>query len=133
MNSFAHYAFGAVGQWMFETIGGIKTEGPGYESIVIRPRLGGKLNWAVVRYESIRGMISVDWKKKDDRLFLNVTVPANTTAKVYVPAASAEGVRESGKPAAKAEWVRFLRMENGAAVYEVASGIYRFESVLPSF
>ena len=133
MNSFAHYAFGAVGQWMFETIGGIKTEGPAYESIVIRPRIGGKLNWAEVRHDSIRGLIAVDWKKKGGNLSLNVTIPANTTAKVYVPAASEKGIRESGKPAAKAEGVRFLRVEDGAAVYEVASGIYRFESVLPSF
>ena len=116
---------------MFETIGGIRTEGPGFQNILVRPRLGGKLNWAVVRYESIRGMIATDWKTKDGKLFLNVTIPANTTAKVYVPAVSADGVLESGKPAAKAEGVGFLRLEDGAAIYEVASGSYRFEAPLP--
>ena len=65
---------------------------------------------------------------------MDVTIPVNTTATVYVPAKGAAGVTESGpstslragKPAAKAEGVKFLRMENGAAVYEVGSGCYRF-------
>jgi alpha-L-rhamnosidase len=61
---------------------------------------------------------------------MEVTIPANTTATVYVPVASknADGVTESGKPALKADGVKFLRMENGAAVYEVGAGFYRFGS-----
>jgi len=59
---------------------------------------------------------------------MNVTIPINTTATVYVPARDAAGVTEAGRPAAKADCVNFLRMENGAAVYEVGSGHYRFEA-----
>jgi alpha-L-rhamnosidase len=57
---------------------------------------------------------------------MEVTIPANTTATVYVPAKDAAGVTESGKPTGKVEGVKFLRMENDAAVYEVGSGCYQF-------
>jgi alpha-L-rhamnosidase len=62
---------------------------------------------------------------------MDVTIPVNTTATVCVPAKDAAGVTESGKPAAKANGVKFLRMENGAAIYEVGCGTYRFQSTLP--
>ena len=61
---------------------------------------------------------------------MDVTIPPNTTATVYVPAQNVVGVTESGKPAAKAEGVKLLRMENLAAVCEVGSGSYRFESAV---
>ena len=62
---------------------------------------------------------------------MEVTIPANTTATVYVPAEEEAGVTESGTPAMKAIGVKFLRMENDAAVYDVGSGTYRFLSILP--
>ena len=61
---------------------------------------------------------------------MEVTIPANTTATVHVPAKAETGVTESGKPAAKAMGVKFLRMENGAAVFAVGSGTYQFRSLL---
>lgn len=61
---------------------------------------------------------------------MDVTIPVNTTATVYVPAKDAGGVTGSGKPAVNAKGVKFLRMENGAAVYEVGSGTYRFGTTL---
>ena len=72
-----------------------------------------------------------EWKRETGKLKLEVAVPANTTATVYVPAKDEAGVTESGKPAAKAKGVKFLRMENTTAVYAVGSGIYRFQSALP--
>ena len=67
------------------------------------------------------------------RRLLKATIPPNTTAMVYVPVASknGDGVTESGKLASKADGVKFLRVENGAAVYEVEPGSYQFQSVLP--
>ncbi|MEI7902915.1 MAG: alpha-L-rhamnosidase C-terminal domain-containing protein, partial [bacterium] len=64
-------------------------------------------------------------------LKLDVTIPINTTATVYVPTQDADGVTESGKPVAKAAGVKFLRMENRSAVYEVGSGTYLFQSKMP--
>ncbi|MBI5395963.1 MAG: rhamnosidase, partial [Verrucomicrobia bacterium] len=126
MNSFAHYSFGAVYQWMVENIGGIRNDGPAYKRIIIAPQPGGKLTSADVRYDSIRGPIESAWKKSGDKLTFNVTIPANTTATVFVPAANADAVTESGKPLAKAPGVKFLRMKGDRAVLEVEAGSYRF-------
>ncbi len=128
MNSFAHYAFGAVGQWMFQAIGGIDTAGGGFRRIIIRPRPGGKLTFAKVSCDSIRGRIASNWKLTRAGLTMDVTIPANTTAAVHVPTADPAAVTEGGKPAAKAKGVTFLGMADGAAVYEVGSGTYRFIS-----
>lgn len=128
MNSFNHYAFGAVGEWMYRNIVGINPdeERPGYKHFTIRPRPGGGLTWAKGRYESVHGTIASDWKIEGDKFSLDVTIPVNTTATVYVPARDKSAVTESGKPAEKAGGIAFLRMEDGAAVYRVGSGNYRF-------
>jgi alpha-L-rhamnosidase len=128
MNSFAHYSFGAVYQWMVENIGGIRNDGPAYKKIVITPTPGGKLTSADIRYNCIRGRIESAWKKSGDKLTLNVTIPPNTTATVLVPAASADAITESGKPLAKTAGAKFLRMEGDRAVLEVEAGSYRFAS-----
>ena len=86
MNSFAHYSFGAVAQWMFENIGGIDTDSPGFKRVIIRPQPGGNLTYAKNSYKSIRGRIATDWKIVEGNFLLSVTLPANTTAMVYVPA-----------------------------------------------
>jgi len=128
MNSFAHYSFGAVAEWMFKTIGGIDTDGPAYRNIIIRPRPGGGLTSAKVRYDSINGPIATDWQLSWGSLHLDVTIPPNTVARVYVPASDPDAITEGGIPAHQAIGVEFLRMENNAAVYRVGSGRYRFIS-----
>jgi alpha-L-rhamnosidase len=128
MNSFAHYSFGAVYQWMVENIGGIRSDGPAYRRIVIAPQPGGQLTWAKVGYNSIHGPIRSDWKLDAGRLLMDVTIPANTTATVLVPAAAAADVSESGRPLAEAEGVKFLRIDGGRAVLAVGSGTYHFVS-----
>lgn len=130
MNSFNHYAFGSVGRWLFNTVAGIDTDGPGYKKIVIHPRPGG-ITSAKASYESIYGRIVSDWRLKDGTFSLNVTIPPNTTATVYIPAGSAESVMESRRPATSADGVRFLRMDPGEAVWAVSSGNYHFTSKLP--
>ncbi len=129
MNSFNHYAIGAVGEWMYRTILGISPDEaqPGYAHIILRPVPGGGLSWARGSYDSIRGRISTDWKLDGDKLTLKVTVPANTTATLYLPTKDAASVTESRKPAAEAEGVKFTGMKEGAAVYELGSGTYSFE------
>jgi alpha-L-rhamnosidase len=130
MNSFNHYAFGSVGRWLFNTVAGIDTDGPGYRQVIVRPRPGG-ITSAKASYESINGTIVSDWRLRDGTFTLNVTIPANTTATVYVPAGSAETVTEGGRPATRAETVRFLRMDQGNAVFAIGSGRYQFVSKLP--
>ena len=88
------------------------------------------LTWAKGYYDSNHGRIVSNWKREGDKLSMDVTIPGNTTATVYVPAKDAAVVTESGKPAAKSDGVKFLRMENNAAVYAVGSGIYQFQSTM---
>jgi alpha-L-rhamnosidase len=107
---------------------GLDPDQPGYKHIIIHPRVGGGLTYAKASLRSIRGLIVSSWTLKDGLVTLDVTIPANTTATVYVPAAQADSVQESGKPAGQAECVKLLRAENGEAVFEVQSGSYRFTS-----
>jgi alpha-L-rhamnosidase len=126
MNSFNHVVWGAVGEYLYGMIGGIRAESPGYKIIHIQPAVCKEITWAKTSYDSIRGRISTAWNAEGGRLRLNLTIPANTTALVFMPAKDAAAVTESGKPASKAAGVKFLRMENGAAVYAVESGSYSF-------
>lgn len=118
MNSFNHYAYGSVGEWMYQNIAGISPASPGFAKTVIRPRPGGGVHTASGRYDSVYGPIATRWTDQNGRFTLDVTVPVNTTAEVWVPAASAAAVTQQG--------ARFLRLEDGCAVYAVGSGSYHF-------
>ncbi|MGD0898937.1 MAG: glycoside hydrolase family 78 protein [Thermoguttaceae bacterium] len=131
MNSFAHYAFGAVYQWMVENIGGIRSDGAGYRRVIVAPQPGGGLTAAKVGYRGIHGWIVSDWKLAGGTFRLTVAVPANTTATVLVPADTAADVTEGGKPLDQADGVKLVRMEGGRAVLAVGSGTYEFVSKLP--
>ncbi len=139
MNSFSHYAFGAVTAWMFRDLAGIETDGPGYRRVIIRPGIPsdaspfrqrkdvGEVDWVRARYDSVRGRIVSAWKRTARGLELEVTLPANTTARIEIPAASTECVRESGKPLAKSKGVRVASVADGRVLIEVGSGSYRFD------
>jgi alpha-L-rhamnosidase len=122
MNSFNHYAYGAVGEWMFQTLAGIDNVSPGFDEIRIRPQPGGDLDHASGRYESVHGPIESAWRDTERGFRLEVAIPVNTTAEVWVPAVDREAVTGDGHGA------RFERMEDGYAVFEVGSGEYRLES-----
>ncbi len=126
MNSFAHYSFGAVYQWMVENIGGICSAAPSYKQILIAPQPDPQLTSATVSYRSIRGLIATDWQKKDGRLLFNVTIPANTTAQVALPARTAADVTEDGHPLDRAPSVQFLRQDGPNVILSVGSGHYAF-------
>ena len=131
--SLNHPTFGCVGFWFYEGLAGIRPDpaAPGFKKIIIRPAVVGDLTWARAWYDSVHGRIRSQWQRRGDRLTLRFTIPANTTATVFVPARDAASVSESGRPAASAEGVTFLRTEPGAAVYSVGSGSYSFQSTLP--
>jgi len=129
-----HSCYTCPGGWMYQGLAGIRPDetGPGFKKIIIKPAVVGDLTWVNCSYDSVHGRITSNWRRDGDKLTTEVTVPPNTTATVYVPAKDETGVTESGKLAAKAEGVKFLRMENGAAVCEVGSGAYRFQSTMPA-
>ena len=128
-----HCMLGHIEEWFYRGLGGIASDrsGPGFKRIIIRPQIVGDLNAANVEYKSPYGRIACNWKREGNGLSMNVTIPANTMATVFVPAMDSAGVTESGKSADKGEGVTYQRMENGAAVYAVGSGAYRFQSTLP--
>lgn len=123
MTSFNHYAYGAVGEWMYSTVGGIAPAAPGYREITVRPRPGGGLTWARTTYESVYGRISSAWRRDGAEFSLDVTVPPNTTAEIWVPAADPAAVTEGGGAPVD-------RLADGAAVYRVGSGSYAFRAGL---
>jgi len=128
MNSYAHYAYGAVYLWMIENIGGIKSITPAFKNIIIKPVPGGGIYKAKCEYKSISGKILTDWKKTKNSFKLNVEIPCNTVAKIYFPAEDKDLVKESGKQASRVVGIKFTGMENGYAVYNVGSGKYFFTS-----
>ncbi|MDP7398983.1 MAG: glycoside hydrolase family 78 protein, partial [Lentisphaeria bacterium] len=130
MNSFNHWALGSVGEWVWRHLAGINPDEdqPGFAHVVIRPRPGRKIDWVEASYESVRGKIAVEWHLENGRFTMNLTIPANTTATVFVPATTAAKVKEGGKPAAKARGLDFLRSEDGCAVFAAQSGRYSFQS-----
>ena len=91
MNSFNHYAYGAIGRWIYDTIGGLRIDpdAPGYRRLIVQPEPGGDLTWAKTSLRSTHGLVSTSWTAEgaaDDRTFsLQVTVPANVIATVVLP------------------------------------------------
>jgi len=128
MNSFNHYAFGAVGEWLYRYVAGIDLdeEIPGYARFRIRPFIGGGLEWARAEYDSIQGKIISGWSRREGGISLEVRVPPNTSAEVHLPCTDRSEIQEGENPADRAEGVMFLRREGERIVYEVASGTYRF-------
>ncbi len=135
MNSFSHYSFGAVCEWMFNGLAGIERNAPGSQTIVIRPsppKLDSNperppINWVKAHYDSIRGRIAVEWRNTPEQFALRTEIPANTTATVYLPATSPNQITESGKPLAQAAGVKQVREEAGRLVLAVESGRYKFQ------
>jgi alpha-L-rhamnosidase len=128
MNSFNHYSLGSCGEFLMGYIGGIRPASPGYKTILIDPVIGNGLTWAKTSYYSIHGLIATYWKIEGQRFLLDVTVPANTQAKVGIPALSPNVVTERGMPLDKAEGVTFTKLENGKIYVNVGSGTYKFAS-----
>ncbi|TSA32037.1 MAG: rhamnosidase [Verrucomicrobiaceae bacterium] len=124
MNSFNHWALGAVGEWMWRNIAGFNPDEnqPGWKHFVIAPKPGGGVTWAKSEYQSIHGAIQCDWKIENGKLTLRATVPPNTTATICVPTTDAAKITESGKQVSPASTT------SDTAVFEVESGSYEFVS-----
>ena len=122
MNSFNHYAYGAIGDWMYRTIAGLQEGSPGYRKIVISPTPGGTLTHAKARLKSPYGLIESGWKIENGMLRLDVTIPANTSAEVILPNNASMKTTPLVKPVADGEKLKF----------SIGSGLYRFEYPMPA-
>jgi alpha-L-rhamnosidase len=123
-----HFMLGQITEWFYHDLAGLgaEAESPGFKRVVIRPRPVPGVTWARATHESPRGPILSSWKIADHKLTLEVAVPPNATATVYIPAADPEKVREGEKKARKSPGVRWLRNEVGCAVFAVESGHFVF-------
>ena len=131
MNSFNHYAYGAIGEWMYRVVAGIEIDeaSPGYKHILIQPRPGGGLTQASASVESMYGLVASGWEIADGKMTVKIEVPANTTATVRLPKAKLEDVSEGGKPLAGRGDISKAQQADDGIVLEVGSGKYVFESV----
>ena len=126
-----HHFFGAIVQWLYEDLAGFRPLAPGYERIEFKPEIPRTgLDWVKASYESVRGTVAAGWRRTATGLELDVTVPANATGRVYVPASRPEAVTEAGGgkavAAAEAASVELVGVEGDRVVYEVGSGRYQF-------
>lgn len=131
MNSQNHVMLlGDLLVWMYENAAGIKSDdtATGFKKIIMKPTPLDGLQFVNASYNSVHGLIKSSWKNGIDRFSWKVTVPANTTALLYIPADDVKNILESNKPVSSAEGIRFVRMEGKKAVLEVGSGEYDFVS-----
>jgi alpha-L-rhamnosidase len=129
MNSFNHYAYGAIGDWLYRAVAGIDIDerNPGYKHVLIQPHPGGGLIYARARHESPYGPVEAGWRLTADKMTLNVEIPPNTTATVRLPKAKLTDVRESGKSLDGSEAVTNPLQDKDAVVIRIGSGRYSFE------
>jgi alpha-L-rhamnosidase len=131
--SHIHDTLISIGAWFIEGIGGIRVDekAPGFRHFFLKPAPVGGLTFARTSYKSVHGMIVSNWRIENGNLHMDATVPPGTSATLYLPSSAPEAVTENGRPATQASGVRSSGVEKGKAVFELASGSYRFVSKLP--
>ncbi|MEM9866351.1 MAG: family 78 glycoside hydrolase catalytic domain [Bacteroidota bacterium] len=128
MNSLNHYAYGAIGEWMYERIAGIKALEPGYKKIRIAPVPGGGLTSASASYDSPYGNIESSWKIDNSTFYLEVLVPPNTSALISIPSADAPSVLVNGKKVQEWKTIEVQESTEGFINLKVRPGPYQIES-----
>ena len=127
MNSFNHYAYGAIGDWMYRVSAGIETMGPGYKHIILQPHPTGKLTYSRASFESSYGTIASGWERKDGKVIIKVMIPANTSATIILPAESKDKVTEEGKALSQNVYLKDIRTSDNKLIMQTGSGEYTFE------
>jgi alpha-L-rhamnosidase len=127
-----HSTFTSPGGWFYQGLAGIRVDesAPGFKKIIIKPAIEGDLKWVKANHNSTYGEIESSWDIIDGKVKMNVTIPPNTTATIYVPTTDATTVKENGKRIAESSGIDFICSENGYTVYSVGSGHYVFSSVM---
>jgi alpha-L-rhamnosidase len=128
MNSFNHYAYGAIGEWMYRVMAGLEIDesAPGYAHTLIQPRPGGGLTRVSASHESLYGQVRSAWTLDGGTFAIDVAVPANTTATVRLPSADLAQVTEGGRALSAADGITASRQDGESVVVEIGSGEYRF-------
>ncbi len=125
MNSFNHYAYGAIGDWMYRVSAGLDAQAPGYKHLLLKPHPTDKLSFSKAAFESAYGTVQSGWERKDGKIIVNVVVPPNTKATVLLQTGSA--VTERGKSLSLNKNISTVEVANGQTRFEIGSGSYVFE------
>jgi alpha-L-rhamnosidase len=128
MNSFNHYAYGAIGDWMYRVMAGLDTyeDGVGYRHSRIKPHIGGGFTHASATLDTYYGSLVSSWKVDGDKLTMDVVIPPNTTSTVYVPTSDAAQIMEGGKALSAVKEIQVVGSEEGYVVLKLGSGRYHF-------
>jgi alpha-L-rhamnosidase len=128
MNSFNHYAYGAIGDWMYREMVGIDTyeDGVGYKHIKIQPHIGGGFSNASASLKTYYGIISNSWKIDNDKFIMDVEIPGNTKSTVFIPAKDVSQITEGNKALPQISDIKISGTENGYVQLELGSGTYHF-------
>jgi alpha-L-rhamnosidase len=128
MNSHNHPMMGSVGSWFYKYLGGIQADpdSPGFRRFLLRPQVVSGLDWVRTSYPSPHGQIRSAWRVDGPRVHFEITVPPNSSARLWLPVASLDRVLEDGKPLSPSEFVRSAGTSNGRVLLELDSGTYRF-------
>ncbi|RED47798.1 family 78 glycoside hydrolase catalytic domain [Seonamhaeicola aphaedonensis] len=133
-NSQIHTCYTGIGGYFIKGFGGIRPnpEQPGMQHMLIKPAVVGDLTFANTEYQSMYGKVVVNWKKQDNGASFHIEIPANTSAKVYLPSNDKNDIYEGEQLAEKSEGVEYVGSEKNEAVgnyiiYNVASGVYDFK------
>jgi alpha-L-rhamnosidase len=129
MNSFNHYAYGAVGKWIYSFVAGIDSDPDkvAYKNIIMNTHTPKELTNAKANYHSIYGDIESSWKNENGTFILDVLVPANTTADIYLPSEAKETITEGSKPISSIKDIQFVKAADGKSIWHIGSGKYHFE------
>ncbi|MBC2839326.1 family 78 glycoside hydrolase catalytic domain [Robiginitalea sp. SC105] len=129
MNSYNHYAYGAIGDWMYQHIAGIQAleEGPGYQRFRIAATPGAAIEHAEGTLRTYYGKIKSAWAFEGDRYIHKVHIPVNTTARLIMPYGTVETIRESGQMVSRSRGIKRLNDQDGKVQLELVSGTYSFE------
>ncbi len=129
MNSFNHYAYGAVGAWLYAVVAGIDLDPqqPGGKQLLMAPRPGGGLTYAKASLRTPYGLVRSEWSLQSGRFHWEVEVPANSHARLSLPCGDPALIREGGLSLTEANGLRVLDGAGVAVIVAIESGMYRFE------
>ena len=128
MNSYNHYAYGAVAEWLYRYAAGIDEtpEDPGFHRIVLHPQFDATLGEAKATYDSSYGAITSNWKVDGNTISWDVVIPPNATALLYLPGDVTSTILEGGKDIRQSPGISFVLRDDRNAVYEAGAGSYTF-------
>ncbi|HPS55022.1 MAG TPA: family 78 glycoside hydrolase catalytic domain, partial [Sedimentisphaerales bacterium] len=131
-NTFSHNhpMFGSVSEWFYRWLGGIQPadDAIAFDKIIIRPQIIPNLNWVNSSHKSIRGLIVSNWSINKNSLKMQIEIPANTSATVYIPAAKLDEIKENSTPVSQLTDIKLVNFDKNTAIFEIGSGKYNFES-----